>query len=729
MKFEVKLPRGILFSFFLFVESLIANSLTAQDKPLPLHVRKVLSHSENKTTFEADRVQSLLTKYQTEKKKLTDSSELGVLKTIGIGTEVSFVILAGITTGGGSIVVGLTGLALQEAFSDTISDIEKAENLKSQALMLNLFSKLPRQVDESRSAADLFETLLVNSPHVNNEFLKLEGHEKSAFTQSMVNQMGKALKEFGSYQAYQNALNANASELQSHKIEGLTTRLAKTKGRLNNFIEKTNANVASLAANQQALTEEVGAMKDRLSTVELGTKENTEDIRFLQNVMFGKMSPAEQRVALTKRGFAEHLSSEQKMALDQKLRILDLQEKISRTTSKFLDSAQDVFFIARGLGLPPRELAKIQKVSQIVQAGSKAVNSLLSGNLLGAAGAIFSLFGGGPDIAEKRHQEIMAGMSQILEGQEKILIGLDQIYSGIIQVMKSQQTMFETLQKISEQMAAYHEEEMSELRALRFSSLVISDKITALLMEKIDQCLVFEQTRVFYNIEGSGFKAYEDLQKHFSDNAPSFHTCMTEGLEPLFFIKRLNGDSHPLLLRRSYEGVDSWVYKEIETAHKPMIELVSLLKKENPQIPLMSLGIPMLSQKNLEAKLLGLSKIEALSFNPGLRTLGITDDAEWMTYYRNTLSPNHLIGFTDLLLTMTPYYSFIDQLSDRAKLMNLDDLLDQTKSSDRNRRAVQSLKRALGYLDMAIIQQNAIHGDIFVPMKPKGRRSHRPPSW
>jgi hypothetical protein len=124
------------------------------------------------------------------------------------------------------------------------------------------------------------------------------------------------------------------------------------------------------------------------------------------------------------------------------------------------------------IGLISDAAAKaITAATGVAKAATSVVNSVASGNFIGAAMGVVgflggSLFGGGPSQEQIWHEEIMSGQRQILSGINEVIEGLQSIAQGVQELLKGQQKILEVLAGIADQIDRNQHELVEKLNAV-----------------------------------------------------------------------------------------------------------------------------------------------------------------------------------------------------------------------------------------------------------------------
>lgn len=158
-------------------------------------------------------------------------------------------------------------------------------------------------------------------------------------------------------------------------------------------------------------------------------------------------------------------------------------------TQHYLHAGSELVNAAKRLGLPQSVTDAAEKAMAIGDLASQAVSDLLSGNYLGlATNLLGGVFGGGPDPAALRHQQIMEGISAILQTQQQII---KQLY-----------VMDAKLDSLIVWNARNHVEVMQALAELRTMVRGLAEHSADVQLAQLNGCLDFDSRVSRKTLEG-----------------------------------------------------------------------------------------------------------------------------------------------------------------------------------------------------------------------------------
>ncbi len=200
---------------------------------------------------------------------------------------------------------------------------------------------------------------------------------------------------------------------------------------------------------------------------------NAERMRVIDEATFGKLN---QLVGVTETvnqvaGLANQIKS--------------LNEGRSNLLNGVKDITGTISSIAGGLsvlGLDPKVADAVNKGAVYAEAAINLVGNIASGNWVGAVLGVAGAFGGGGHSQEQAyHQEIMAGIQQILQNQRIIIKGIEQL-------LKGQQQILQTLYGMQVQMAQNQRELLARFDELDSKLIKIQATLIELQVSDFDQC-------------------------------------------------------------------------------------------------------------------------------------------------------------------------------------------------------------------------------------------------
>ena len=201
-----------------------------------------------------------------------------------------------------------------------------------------------------------------------------------------------------------------AQDVETAKLAKQMAAVGSTVGQ---FMRKTEKDISEIRQTQ-------GELAGRVDTLAGEVNKNSTDILLTQQILFDKMSAAEQVAALNN-GYLGSLLPADKQRLLAEAMVREKQEELTGKLANFSKGASEgpAPKIAGDLGVDPVVVANIQTASAVADAAGAVVVGLATPpppvGYIQAGAAITGLLlgGGGPSPEEARHGEIMNALGEI----------------------------------------------------------------------------------------------------------------------------------------------------------------------------------------------------------------------------------------------------------------------------------------------------------------------------
>lgn len=511
-------------------------------------------------------------------------------------------------------------------------------------------------------------------------------------------------------------VNARLEALETSMTAGLVNLDLKTN-RLESQVKDIETNVKGLAAGLSALARETQrSLRDiqkNQQDIEVGirqltvaTEQNTKDIAFVQEFMFGKMTTEEQLSAL-KGGMFRGMSQKDRAELTTKIELVQKRENLVKAFGTALQGADLAINVAAKFGVNPKVLGKISKGVQVGSAALNTFTSIVSGNYLGAATALFSVFGGGGvDAGQMRHEEVMAALQGIKDDLNDLKVGQQEI-------MRSQQEIYRAVIDLSNLVIETHEKQMLNIDRARNEILFNRGLLVELIQKDVEHCHRFLKARTqFASFVNEDFQSNEDLFDFLRSNNRRFQTCW-DGLESALFLpEQLNGFKPSLLLAsESSTAHESTRASQFESDHyRPLlgfVENTATALGASYSMSLNALTAPASSTNALFAKLATLTKFEDRFF-PDHRL----SDLEVHNQFKSLLSVMKVRYYVGYAVRVQGYVEFLRN-SMSAEFCTHAQFRNGECAS--NAAGSQLLKEGMPVLNSALAQQVMLDGDMALP--------------
>lgn len=205
-------------------------------------------------------------------------------------------------------------------------------------------------------------------------------------------------------------------------IENLKTDMKLTKeevAQLSISHEKLQNQVNAMAATQEVIIDNYKILSNRVDVQESKTAKNSLEINQLKEFIYSKEPASVQLGLLKKKVIGQDMTPENRKVMEDTLKLRQTLEEDIPKLGGFL-SAYAGF--AASLGASPELTKALAMTANIANKAPDIVSKYLSGDVLGAASGVMSLFsGGGPSQEEVFFGAIMAKLDAIIETQKVII--------------------------------------------------------------------------------------------------------------------------------------------------------------------------------------------------------------------------------------------------------------------------------------------------------------------
>jgi hypothetical protein len=298
---------------------------------------------------------------------------------------------------------------------------------------------------------------------------------------------------------------------QKIEIEEVTKKINGLSQFTYEFAKESNIRFEALVKTQDELNIKVNSFYKEY-------QKDKKALDFMQDFMYSKMNTKEKINALES-GLFPGLNNDERYKLKAELAIVEKREEVINTAQEFLNSASISLKIANDLGLGSSPL--VQDLSTAIsygQAAFGAVTSFMSGNYLQAISSITGLFGGGgPDIAEQRHKQIMERFDRIDIKLEQIDKKLDILIEGQKTIIENQQKTFDFLIQLADNINTQHIEIMNEFKTVENAIYINRELIMEDWESKCQSCLEIIKKRLKIDIDTDLLPPYDLLKKEYTN--------------------------------------------------------------------------------------------------------------------------------------------------------------------------------------------------------------------
>lgn len=497
------------------------------------------------------------------------------------------------------------------------------------------------------------------------------------------------MKDGFSVLANEQQLQATDIERNRQNIIGLSRTFAK-------FAERTQEQLGHIIETQGQIQAGLDDLNKRVGRTEQG-------VEFLQQYMFGKMTPDEQLNAL-RSGIFPGMPDGQRKDLEERIALVKKREELTKSISSYLNGANELVSIARNLGVDPEIVGKAQLV---VNAGTQVFNAFgafASMNFLGGVSALTSIFGlGGRDIAAERHQEIMSALTTLYSKVDVIDRKIDLLLQGQEQILKNQQTIFNAVVHLSEQVASNHREVLERLREVQGD--ILYNRV--LINTRVDEEYALCRNLVIHPITGERridtsrrlYPRYAEFLALHRDFGDQFSTCATR----LQRTRMANDEFHSTFWLETYKQIDNNVGVYIDTIYAAALALlegdVGATAPTAAQ-RFSSLLSPMHTVSDLDRKIATVGNPRQPRFRRPFDVL-----------MRRAIAPSAVARHSNYLLDIHFYYQLVNPATNRPF-----PFASVITPAQIRKTGYFALFEALNLVDIAVAQQTLLSGDVLLPI-------------
>lgn len=514
----------------------------------------------------------------------------------------------------------------------------------------------------------------------------------------------------------------NVQAVQATQIETNQKNIIGFARTFKAFAEETELRLSSIEKNQVSI-------KGQLDNIEGKVDKTQEDVRFIQDFMFGEMSP-EQRLASLKKGWFPEMPAAEREALEEKIQLEQDRQELITNISIYLNGANQLVGMAESFGVDPEIVEVMGDAVNIGSAAFNAVTAFASGNYLGAIGAVAGLFGPKKDAGQQRHEQVMKMLKAINQKLGVINEKVDKLLEGQQNIINNQIIILETLQAISNQIDQNHIEVIEYLQTIHGDLLynrgILIEEFSKGYVQ-CDKCIRNSVNGdIYINTTEGKYPSYEEFVEIFKNNYQAYKDCI-EILDNSRVPASDNEDEsnfNSIFHLESYKDLDNNTQNYINNVFKPSI---NFLKAELPNsahsISKLSLDekyslllAPIKGIEYLDLKITNPINVWAPRYNRSfdnlfgslLHTTAVkrhVEDVLNIHFYRQLVVYNGESVHTLSELIQNPIE--IEFNFDKGA---------KESTSEIPKSSYVNLIDALSMIDIAVGQQNLLVGDILIPI-------------
>ena len=616
------------------------------------------------------------------------------------GTLAAATILAA-RTGVGAVALGGTNWIVNKSLDQAIRAFEESARREARSILLDQLKKATDGTDISlesfkgKSPREVFDQLEAQHPVFDPELDNVVKEDRDLVHSYMLREIEKTVVT-GNLQL-KDLIERNANEIKEARVQ--VANIGKT---LVAFAKRTGEELRDIHETLDSIQKDIGELKESAQT-------SKQDIRFIQNYLFGQMSVSEQRAAI-RAGMRSDLGPEDQESLDRQLAVVEKQQKVAVQVQTYLNGAGTIISIAAKIGVNPEIVKTAQEGLAVGQVAFAAGTALMSGNFLQAAGALSGLLGmSGKDAETQRHEQILGQLKQISQQIEALDGKMDEMLNLQRETLRGLQSIYQAIVTLSQQISQAHEDQMRQIDRVQLEV----EFVRALVIEGNGVALwdTFSDSRnpPFFDNSIGEFRTYAQMSSHFTASGSfDYFGPASAALFKLFgFSVAIPG---PFAYQAIESSSDLDPNKNVEQYRKkhyePLIRFVleNLAEVWSPDV-----------QAFLSLFLLPARRVHTLL--DGITIQDVADharfEASMQTYFSRLLAPTTIRTCVSYLLDMFYYVPLIKSTAPPT-LFSLDELLTP---EIRNRETNSiSLQKALVIVDIAIAQQALLSGHLLLPL-------------
>ena len=472
---------------------------------------------------------------------------------------------------------------------------------------------------------------------------------------------------------------------------------------------------------------QVKNLKNSVEILKNQTGQNTQDISYMQGLLWNRLSVDEQLSAIQSGGFFREITPAERNIKVTQLKTQKAREELINSVSDTLNTANAFIKTAGALGIPAKTLEPLAKGVAIGETLFSATTAIISGNpvaILNSITSMAGLFGGDkPDPHEVRHKEIMDKLRGIEELQQETLEEIKKVQQQLQQVIALQAETLRQIIELSRELDSVHQSLITKLEEVNANVLESIKVTTDLGTQGIDQCRISTSTdRYNHHINNLSSASYDELLPWLAytsagSTTPGVALCTTW---LLWTLERKAGDWFFRVRNQSNPEVPlSGRGDGLRDIYKPMWVLFQGFTHPN-ESALAGLISPSTTVPNLDAKWEAVREAKLsvpchVTLNvhekvPGVRCGDESPHhptvADYLSYPYYLQPLGEVTQYSLDMHVFPAYYKKMEPLPiNEISTPNPDGLKDGMKI----------LNNMLRRLDIAIAQRNLLHGDLLIP--------------
>lgn len=333
-----------------------------------------------------------------------------------------------------------------------------------------------------------------------------------------------------------NAVNANAIAAQGKQLAQQGETLAKQGQQLDRVQQALATHTRSTAENFRRIGTEVADIQASVAALQQKTGQNSQDIQYMQGLLWGQLSIDQRLAALKTGGFFREMSPVERDAQIDLLKAQKARADLVRSVDSALQTTAAFVSAAKALGIDSpalNELGNVVAKGEVLFASAMAASTGNPVAILNAVTSIAGLFSDSPDPDAVRHAQIMGELREIKGLQIQTLQEVRAVQEQLKVVLQLQAETLRQVTALRSQLDEVHRDTVRRIEQVNANVLENITITTELGLQGVDQCrLSLSSDRAAFGIGDITAATYESLYPWLSfaeaaGTAPRVASCTT----------------------------------------------------------------------------------------------------------------------------------------------------------------------------------------------------------
>lgn len=502
-----------------------------------------------------------------------------------------------------------------------------------------------------------------------------------------------------------------SSQTLAEAISGIK----KVETGLTNFKKLQEDRISKIADAQKKINDALKGTLEIAIENQDNVQKNTRDIEVIGELLYGHLTSKEKKAYLESHKDSKDYEKELK-----ELDILILKEEICRTTVAIVGGANDLYAIADDLdlfGKNPKRKRKAQEVLKVANGIAGAADNYYKGNYLGAVSSLTGIFRKDrPDISGLRHEAIMGALDSmrqenyayyqdLKEGQKLLSKQLKVYFEDLHGRLDAMKDFISKENQVIKKLIAAQDNRLSDLQELEMAKYNKGFSDCEYFLEMIE----VEKSRGNATFVDGKFKDYDSFYHFFSNDRQRLPERLTSCLK--FLDDNIEDIFHntPFIFSQNYkrEFKDD---EKIDHLRRTARLFFTLPREERLRLyPMLTAPSKTLDDIDIKYKLeKGYDKYRQPFKDEDNKKSGILPHHE-RSAVDSYISPIILLRTFKVIIELSPYMEFLDRDNSRMRTSV------EMASVPYQMAFARFLEGLIRKMDVAIIQQNLLAGDVAMP--------------